>query len=143
MEGIRVKNENTGEGDLSKNPALTRRQQRHRRCLRNLLLVCVCLVSVNAAITSLLMAWRTPDTVSFDMKGTIDRFTEQVGAQNLSEDHARALTTRFSRELDTSIREWQQYHDAVILVTPAVVSGAKDITTDIQRDVAERMAKGD
>ncbi|MEG2569161.1 MAG: hypothetical protein RSA84_23435 [Acinetobacter sp.] len=53
-----------------------RREQRRRRCLRNLLLVAVAIVCVNAAVTSLLISWRTPTVVSFDMKSTVDQFTD-------------------------------------------------------------------
>ncbi|HHZ1267248.1 type-F conjugative transfer system family protein, partial [Escherichia coli 8-415-05_S1_C2] len=61
----------------------SRREQRRRRCLRNLLLVAATVLCVNAAVTSLLISWRTPTVVSFDMKGTVDQFTDQAGAQSL------------------------------------------------------------
>lgn len=118
------------------------REQRRRRCLRNLLLVAVTILCMNAAVTSLLISWRTPTVVSFDMKGTIDHFTDQAGEQSLDEEQTKALTDRFMHTLITELQDYQERHDALILVTPAVVSGASDITDEIQAGVAHRMATG-
>lgn len=119
-----------------------RRDQRRRRCLRNLLLVALTILCVNAAITSLLISWRMPVVVSFDMKSTIDRFTEQADEQSLSEEQTKALTSRFMASLSDELYAWQAKHDALILVSPAVVSGASDITEEIQAEVAKKMARG-
>ena len=119
-----------------------RRDQRRSRCLRNLLLVAATILCINAAVTSLLISWRTPVVVSFDMKKTLDQFTEQAGAQSLDEPQTRALTERFMTSLNAELQDWQLRHDALILVTPAVVSGAGDITDEIQAGVAHRMAAG-
>jgi len=100
----------------------------------------VVLVAINAGVSALMVEWRTPDVVTFDMKGTIDRFMDQSSRKNLDEATSRALTERFTSNLNHSIEDWQASHHALILVTPAVVSGANDITVDIQRSVAQRMA---
>ena len=118
------------------------RAQRRRRCLRNLLLVAATIVCVNAAVTSVLISWRTPTVVSFDMKGTVDQFTDQAGEQSLDEKQTTDLTERFMRTLSTELQDYQRSHDALILVSPAVVSGAADITGDIQSAVAAKMAAG-
>lgn len=128
------------EGDNKVRTPLTARQRRQRRCLRSLLLVAFCILCLNAAVTSLLLYWKTPETVSFDMKGTIDQFTRQMDAQSPDEARTKALTTRFTAALDRTLKAWQQSHDALILVQPAVVSGARDITPEIQARVAEAMS---
>ena len=122
--------------------ALTQRERQRRRCLRSLLLVAATILCINAAVTSLLISWRTPVVVSFDMKKTLDQFTEQAGAQSLDESQTKALTERFMTNLNAELQEWQRRHDALILVTPAVVNGAGDITDEIQTGVAHRMAAG-
>ncbi|EEJ1444121.1 type-F conjugative transfer system protein TrbI [Salmonella enterica subsp. houtenae] len=121
---------------------LTQRDRRKRRCLLSLLLVAATLLCVNAAVTSLLISWRMPTVVAFDMKGTVDQFTDQAGAQSLNEAQATALTARFMQTLSAELQEYQRRHDALILVTPAVVSGAADITGDIQSAVAQKMTAG-
>ncbi|EPI9435092.1 type-F conjugative transfer system protein TrbI [Shigella flexneri] len=118
-----------------------KREQRRRRCLRNLLLT-VTILCVNAAVTSLLISWRTPTVVSFDMKKTLDQFTEQAGAQSLNETQSAVLTERFMTILNTELQDWHLRHNALILVTPAVVRGAADITDEIQTRIAHRMAEG-
>ncbi|MGU3448334.1 type-F conjugative transfer system protein TrbI [Enterobacteriaceae bacterium C34A] len=122
--------------------ALTQRERQRRSCLRSLLLVAATILCINAAVSSLLISWRTPVVVSFDMKKTLDQFTEQAGAQSLDEPQTKALTERFMNSLNAELQEWQLRHDALILVTPAVVSGAGDITDEIQTGVAHRMAAG-
>jgi conjugal transfer pilin signal peptidase TrbI len=102
----------------------------------------VALVAVNAGVSALMVEWRTPDVVTFDMKGTIDRFMDQSSRKNLDETTSRALTDRFTSNLNRSIGDWQASHRALILVTPAVVSGARDITRDVQQDVARKMQAG-
>ena len=122
--------------------AISQRERQRGRCLRNLLLVAATILSINAAVTSLLISTRTPIVVSFDMKKTLDKFTEQIGAQSLDEPQTSALTERFMASLTAELQEWQRRHDALILVTPAVVSGAVDITDEIQASVANRMSAG-
>lgn len=121
---------------------LTRRERQRRRCLRSLLLVAATILCINAAVTSLLISWRTPVVVSFDMKKTLDQFTEQASSRSLDESQTKALTERFMTSLNAELQDWQRRHDALILVTPAVVSGAADITNEIQTGVANRMAAG-
>lgn len=121
---------------------MTRRERQRRRCLRSLLLVATTILCINTAVTTLLISWRTPVVVSFDMKKTLDQFTEQAGAQSLDESQTKALTERFMASLNAELQDWQRRHDALILVTPAVVSGAADITNEIQTGVGHRMAAG-
>jgi conjugal transfer pilin signal peptidase TrbI len=122
--------------------AVTRRERQRRRWLRSVLLVAFTILCINAAVTSLLISWRTPVVVSFDMKKTLDQFTEQAGSRSLDESQTKALTERFMTSLNAELQDWQLRHDALILVTPAVVSGAADITNEIQTGVAHRMAAG-
>ncbi|MBP3113208.1 conjugal transfer protein TrbI, partial [Klebsiella quasipneumoniae] len=49
------------------------------------------------------------------------------------------LSDRFNDALEKSLAEYQQQHHVVILVSPAVVQGAPDVTRNIQHDIARRM----
>ncbi|HDF5691325.1 TPA: TrbI F-type domain-containing protein [Klebsiella variicola] len=42
--------------------------------------------------------------------------------------------------MNGALTDWQRHHDVIILVAPAVVAGAPDITPEIQADVAKRMS---
>ena len=122
-------------------PTLTRRQKAKRQCLRNLGLVVLAVTALNAAVTSAMISWRAPAIVSFDMKATIDQFTEQATERELKEDELGLLTSRFTYSLNKALSDYQQRHSALVLVKPAVVSGVPDITTEIQGDISKRMAE--
>lgn len=121
--------------------ALTRRQKAKRQCLRNLALVVLSVTALNAAVTSVMIAWRAPTIVSFDMKATIDQFTEQATGKSLKEEEMEQLTSRFTSSLNSALADYQQTHSALILVKPAVVAGMPDITAEIQGDISHRMAE--
>lgn len=64
---------------------------------------------------------------------------DSASQKQLSEAQSKALSARFNTALEASLQAWQQKHHAVILVSPAVVQGAPDITQEIQQDIARRM----
>ncbi|HEA0516347.1 TPA: type-F conjugative transfer system protein TrbI [Escherichia coli] len=80
----------------------------------------------------------SPDA-AFNMKQTVDAFFDSASQKQLSEAQSKALSARFNTALEASLQAWQQKHHAVILVSPAVVQGAPDITREIQQDIARRM----
>lgn len=84
----------------------------------------------------------TPQIVTFDMKGTMDIFIQQSAQQKLDEARAKQLVARFNAAMSSSLADWQQKHNAVILVQPAVVSTQPDITGEIREDIAVRMKEG-
>lgn len=101
--------------------------------------VALLLVTVCAGISALVAQQFQRRTVVFDMKGTIDLFMQQSAKKQLDENSARVLTTRFDQALKASLNDWQQAHDDLILVPPAVVMPVLDITPQIQADIAHRM----
>lgn len=115
---------------------------RRRRYLKSVAGVVTGMMVLNAAVSLLLTEWRQPKTVSFDMAGTVNSFMSQAAAQALDEARIKALTARFNRALSDSLTAYQRDHRAVIIVAPAVVGGAEDITAEIQQSVAARMAEG-
>ncbi|PAX78565.1 type-F conjugative transfer system protein TrbI [Citrobacter sp. TSA-1] len=119
-----------------------RRSKRRNRCLKPVACVVAGMVILNAGIALLLTEWRQPVTVSFDMAGTVNSFMAQAAEQSLNETQIKTLTTRFNTALSESLSAYQREHRAVIVVAPAVVGGAEDITAFIQQSVAERMAEG-
>ncbi|MDQ4429104.1 type-F conjugative transfer system protein TrbI [Yokenella regensburgei] len=84
----------------------------------------------------------TTEVVTFDMKGTMDLFIQQTLAQKVPEEQSKVLMTRFNRAMNDSLQEWQDGHNAIILVAPAVVSRQADITQYIRTDIAQRMQSG-
>lgn len=97
------------------------------------------LLGLNAGISILISSNYQQETVEFDMKGTLDTFTQQSAQAQLTKEAAEVLTRRFSSALESSLNAWKQKHGGVILVKGAVVSGAHDITPEIQSEIARQM----
>ena len=99
-------------------------------------------LAASAGISWLVCQLNRPVVVAFNMKSTVDAFFDSAGRRSLAEAQTKALSDRFNASLEASLRDWQIRHRALILVAPAVVQGAPDITREIQTDVARRMKEG-
>ena len=119
-----------------------RRSRRRWRCVKPVACVVAGMMVMNTAITLFLIQGLQPETVSVDLTGTVNSFVNQAAGQQLDEAQMQALTSRFHTVLRASLTDWQQTNRAVVLVAPAVVGGARDITAEIQAEVARRMAEG-
>ncbi|RRF27130.1 type-F conjugative transfer system protein TrbI [Klebsiella pneumoniae] len=93
--------------------------------------------ATSAFLSRVVLEYSTPRVVAFDMK-TLDSFMDSVSQKQLTEAQS-ALSDRFNDALEKSLAEYQQQHHVVILVSPAVVQGAPDVTRNIQHDIARRM----
>lgn len=87
--------------------------------------------------------WSVPVPVTFDMRGTVDTFTEQTAGRQLNDADKDRLVARFNEALTASLADWSDTHHRPVLVKAAVVSGMDDITGDIQRNIAQKMREGD
>lgn len=97
------------------------------------------ILATNVFITSLVLAHTAPRVVAFDMKKTLDSFMDSVSQKPLSEAQSKALSDRFNAALEQSLADYQKTNHVLILVSPAVVQGAPDVTRKIQTDIATRM----
>lgn len=96
-------------------------------------------LATSAFLSRVVLDYSTPRVVAFDMKKTLDSFMDSVSQKQLTEAQPKALSDRFNDALEKSLAEYQQQHHVVILVSPAVVQGAPDVTRNIQHDIARRM----
>lgn len=130
----------------SRKPGARRNRRRHD-CLRAVSFFLVITLMASAGASVLTHRWLTPVTVSFDLTRTLNQFRDQVAQQisadnPLTEAQIADTSRRFQSAMSHSLDEYSRQHNAVILVTPAVVSGTADITADIQTAIAQRMAEG-
>lgn len=109
-----------------------------RRSLMLILLVSLVL-ALSAGMTRFMLTYTTPRVVAFDMKKTLDSFMDSVSQKQLSEAQSKALSERFNDALEQSLADYQNKNHVLILVSPAVVQGALDVTLKIQTDIASRM----
>ena len=115
------------------------------RTFRRVLIITALVVFTLACTVMLprvMLTYTTPRVVAFDMKKTLDSFMDSVSQKPLTEAQSKALSDRFNDALEKSLADYQQQHHVLILVSPAVVQGASDVTRTIQHDIARRM-KGD
>ncbi|EKS6740432.1 type-F conjugative transfer system protein TrbI [Enterobacter ludwigii] len=118
-----------------------RRQQRSwRRIVTSVAAVSGILLLLNAWLTVRIFCSRQQEVVTFDMQGTVNSFMAQLSHQHPGEEAVKKTTGRFNAALNGALTDWQRHHDVIILVAPAVVAGAPDITPEIQADVAKRMS---
>lgn len=96
-------------------------------------------LATSAFLSRVVLDYSTPRVVAFDMKKTLDSFMDSVSQKQLTEAQSKALSDQFNDALEKSLAEYQQQHHVVILVSPAVVQGAPDVTRNIQHDIARRM----
>ena len=99
-------------------------------------------LATSAFLSRVVLEYSTPRVVAFDMKKTLDSFMDSVSQKQLSEAQSKALSERFNSALEQSLADYQQQHHVLILVSPAVVQGAPDVTRKIQTDIARRMKRG-
>ncbi|WP_434670917.1 type-F conjugative transfer system protein TrbI (plasmid) [Klebsiella sp. B345] len=110
----------------------------YRRGLAIVALV-VFVLATNVFLSRVVLEYTAPRVVAFDMKKTLDSFMDSVSQKQLSEAQSKALSERFNSALEQSLADYQQQHHVLILVSPAVVQGASDVTRTIQHDIARRM----
>lgn len=103
---------------------------------------CVLIAVLLSVGATLWLLHRLPTLVTFDMKQTMEAFYESASKQSLPPERSKLLAERFTGALQTSITQYQQHNNVIILVSPAVVGGAKDVTRELQRDIAARMQRG-
>ena len=96
-------------------------------------------LATSAFLSRVVLEYSTPRVVAFDMKKTLDSFMDSVSQKPLTEAQSKALSDRFNDALEKSLADYQQQHHVLILVSPAVVQGASDVTRTIQHDIARRM----
>jgi conjugal transfer pilin signal peptidase TrbI len=79
------------------------------------------------------LATRHPSVVEYDMNDTIVNFHQSISQSELSEALREKEIARFTQTLEEVVNDYANDNHLVILVSPAVISGAVDVTEDIQR----------
>ncbi|MGR5367916.1 TrbI F-type domain-containing protein [Photobacterium damselae] len=97
------------------------------------------LLAVAISIPSTLIVSRLVDppleVVTFDLKGTVRAYSQELSTQQLTDDEITQKTRQFEFLLQEDLTRYSQENHATVLVAPAVVKGAHDITQTIQQEV--------
>ncbi|WP_265494760.1 type-F conjugative transfer system protein TrbI [Providencia heimbachae] len=137
---------NTALTTATEKPHRRRFNRRRQQCFKAMGFFMVIAVVLSFSLSVFVYRWLAPTTVTFDMTETISQFQQQMASQfnadsPMSEQQIANATQRFQRALSESLTDYQQSHHALILVSPAVVMGAEDITVHIQAAIADKMAQ--
>lgn len=92
------------------------------------------LLSLTLAVV-IVKLYQTPVIVSFDLQRSVKQFSLNLSNKKLSESDTNRLTKIFSERLISITEAYAVNHHVVIVVSPAVVSGAKDVTEDLQENI--------
>lgn len=83
-----------------------------------------------------------PQIVSFDLKGTERSFSAQLSKRtDIAETEKNKLAKRFGQSVEAVTQAYADKHHAIVLVKPAVIAGAKDITAQLQIEILQRMQR--
>ena len=89
---------------------------------------------------SVLSLTRSPlQVVTYNPTHTIHEFSKNAAAHHLSPEKLKALSQRFSRVLEETLKTYASTHHVVILKPQDVMVAQGDITTDIEQLVSQNM----
>jgi len=97
-----------------------------------ILLVAYCLISVVVSVVSITSR---QNIVVFDVKQTLNQFQQKLIDKGIDAPLHTAYIVKFSHALEAATKAYSTEHNAIILTTPAVVSGAKDVTHALQQRI--------
>lgn len=94
------------------------------------------LIVINAVLSSLLSLLifnllSPPKVVQFNLKSLVDLVSSQYAKAGLTPQQQAQQSQEFASALSQATKQYAKQNDAVIIVSPAVVSGAYDATQDI------------
>ena len=96
-----------------------------------LIMLSVLLISIGSSFTAHILL--TSKIVEFDINHTISTFEQDIANSTLSDEKREAEIQRFTRTLDRVVKQYAKDNNVTVLVSPAIVSGAEDVTTEIQQ----------
>ena len=90
---------------------------------------------VTVGITVFFTQVFSPKIVEFNLEKTVGKFQSDIAHKDLSEAQSSKTVARFTTALDTALIEYAKDNNVIILVSPAIISGAADVTQPIQKKV--------
>ena len=95
------------------------------------------LVTLGVMIT--LWVTREPSVVEYDINETVASFHQSIGQSELSDEQREKEITRFTQTLDDVVQQYAIDNHVLVLVSPAVVSGAVNVTQEIQQSLLQTL----
>ncbi|KOO12787.1 hypothetical protein AKJ18_22100 [Vibrio xuii] len=80
----------------------------------------------------------TPAFVTVDVKSTLDAYHQELIKKEISLEEQTERLVQFSEVMHEEIALYNEKHNAIALVSAAVVGGAVDVTPKIQKAIIQR-----
>jgi len=96
------------------------------------------LVSITATLTT--HAVLNKEIVEFDINDTVTAFEYNLAQSSLSDEKRLSEIKRFTQTLDETVAQYAHENNVTVLVSPAIVSGATDVTKDIQQRLVDTLS---
>ena len=93
------------------------------------LTLCACLLSISVTFA---VHHTKKEIVEFDINDTIATFQQNLTESQLSDEKRDSEIQRFTQTLEKVVKQYAVEHNVIVLVSPAIVSGAENVTQDIQ-----------
>jgi len=91
-----------------------------------------CLLNFSFSFFNLI---NSKEVVVFDLAGTFENFQNTLSEKKIDQDLHHIYLSRFSNALEQASHEYSNDNNVVIVPTPAVISGATDITEILQSKI--------
>ncbi|WP_241576707.1 TrbI F-type domain-containing protein [Rosenbergiella collisarenosi] len=100
----------------------------------------VFIITINVITTLVVIHHQKPKIVTFDIKQTTDDFVQQTAVlgQKINKQQLELMTKKFNASLDKTINQYSS-EGYVVMVGPAVIAGAKNITPEVKMKIAQNM----
>lgn len=103
---------------------------------RGLQVIVLLMLSIMLSVTFIKLTTPPPiKMVSVDVSSIIKAFAKESGKQHLSDHQQKTLSRDFAEALTKVNQAYGKEHHAIVLVSGAVVTGVKDVTSDIQAQI--------
>ncbi len=98
-------------------------------------------VVLSVAVSTMINRYTQEKMVTFDLKGTVALFSSELSQnKSMSESAKDQYSEAFSKVLQQSVTDYSQEHHVIVVISPVVLAGAVDATTDIQKTIAAQLS---
>lgn len=82
-----------------------------------------------------------PRFAVFDLKGTVQAYSKDLAEQGLDDGTLTVKTRQFSDILNRKLTNYSIRNNVILLVEPAVIKGAPNVTLPLQKEVSRAIAR--
>jgi len=94
----------------------------------------------NFIMTTVIVRMNQPRIVTFDIKGVTDNFVQRTAmlGDKATEEQVKVMTQTFNQSMKDQLDQYES-KGYIIVVKPAVIAGAQDITDDVRAAIYKKI----